>query len=74
MTMTGAGFPDGSGGFPEDFLRQCSLRELVELQHELRKCPEDAPWLQQVLREFRNRAMLKPEIIDESGSTKGKIV
>jgi hypothetical protein len=41
--------------FTPEFLEKCTSLELVELQHDLRKFPEDKPYLTQVLIELRKR-------------------
>lgn len=41
--------------FPQEFLEGLSIPELTLLQHDLRKLPEDKPYLDQVLGEFARR-------------------
>lgn len=45
--------------FTNEFLNSCTNLELVVLQHELRRCPEDRPYLNQILQEISRRAKLK---------------
>jgi len=44
--------------FAPGFLERCTDLELVALQHDLRRCGEDRPYLDQVLAEFKRRATL----------------
>jgi len=45
--------------FHPSFLKSCSDMQLVGLQHDLRKFPEDKPYLDQVLEELKRRAELR---------------
>lgn len=42
--------------FTPGFLARCTPLELAMLQHDLRRFPEDRPYLDQVLRELGRRA------------------
>jgi len=44
--------------FHPEFLNGCTDMELVLMQHELRKFPEDALYLQQVLTELGHRLLV----------------
>ncbi len=41
--------------FHPDFIKKCSDLDLAMLQHDLRKFPEDKPYLNQVLEELSRR-------------------
>lgn len=44
------------------FLRNCTVLELVKLQHEMRWFPEDRPYVDQVMAELKRRDVGPPVV------------